>query len=389
MDWGNMKIDDIRESISVYQLRGIDGRPSLAGVSREELLLLIKKISSQVLKELVEIDLDKAVEEYRRVYSDPASFPSDIDLKMFLEPLTPLDNYPLPSYKPLLRSFEGDLLAGFDSSSHSPRGHGDPSYLLVNMGFNLWGYGRGKNLSERRYVPYFVLIKNYEVDLRVIEKFVEHEFIREFVDYLIDIRDRMGYRDIYLFFDESFNLSYTYSFAKELRDVYIELYRDLFEYLDKRNILYAGVFYTGSTLISKVLKSMGRIDFEVRDRAIMDVILEEGSHSQVFHVYSEALEEHGIDVYAVYLKLSDYNVIRIEFPSRIYESRRYVDVLRAVYLDAIRGQGYPYLLGKAHESCVLRGDIRRFIEVDVANTLKGSYVKSISGKSLRKWRRLV
>jgi len=384
-----MNVEDIRESISVYQLRGIDGRPSLAGVSREELLLLIKKVSGKVLKELVEIDLDKAVDEYRNVYDDPESFPSNIDLKMYLKPLTPLRSYPLPDYKSLLRSFEGDLLAGFDSSSHSPRSHGDPSYLLVNMGFNLWGYGRGSGVSDRRYVPYFVLIKNYEVDLRVIEKFVEHEFLREFVDYLMDIRERMGFRDIYIFFDESFNLSYTYSFAKELRDVYIELYRDLFSYLDENRIVYAGVFYTGSTLISKVLKLMGKIDFEVRDRAIMDNVLEEGSHSQVFHVYSEALEEHDIDVYAVYLKISDYNIVRVEFPSSIYSSRRYVDVLRAVYLDAIRGRGYPYLLGKAHESCVLRGDIRRFIEVDIANTLKGSYVKSISGKSLRKWRRLV
>ncbi len=384
-----MKIDDIRDSISVYKLRGIDGRPSLAGVSREEILLLIKKVSSQVLEELVEIDLDKAVEEYRNVYGDLESFPSDIDLKIYLEPITPLEPYPIPGYKTLLRTFEGDLLAGFDSSSHSPRGHGDPSYLLVNMGFNLWGYGGRRKFDDRRYVPYFVLIKNYDVDLRVIEKFVEHEFIKEFVDYLVDIRDREGYRDIYLFFDESFNLSYTYSFAKELRDVYIELYRELFEYLDENGILYAGVFYTGSTLISKALKVLGRLDFEVRDRAIMDVVLEDGTHSQVFHVCSEALEEHGLDVYAVYLKISDYNVIRIEFSSKLYGSRRYLDIIRAVYLDSVRGRGYPYLLGKAHESCVLRGDIRRFIEVDVANTLKGSYVKSISGKSLRKWRRLV
>ncbi len=384
-----MNIEDIQNSISVYRLRALQERPSLASVSREELLLLIKKISNQVLKELTEIDLDKAVDEYIKVYNDPSSFPSNIDIKMFLEPVTPLDKYPLPSYKSLLNSFEGDLLAGFDSSSHSPRGHGDPSYLLVNMGFNIWGYRKYNSFNERRYLPYFVLIKNYEVDLRVIEKFVEHEFIREFVDYLINIRDEMDYRDIYLFFDESFNLSYTYSFAKELRDVYIELYKELYRYLDKNGIIYAGVFYTGSTLISKVLKLMGRIDFEVRDRAIMDAILEEGCHSQIFHVYSEALEEHGLNIYAVYLKLSDYNVIRIEFPSPIYESRRYIDLLRAVYLDAVRGKGYPYLLSKAHESCVLRGDIRRFIEVDVANTLKGSYVKSISGKSLRKWRRLV
>lgn len=384
-----MKIDDIKDAISVYKLRGIDKRSSLAGVSREELLLLIKRVSSQVLEELVEIDLEKAVEGYKSVYNDPDSFPSDINLKIFLKPVTPLDNYLLPGYKQLLSSFEGDLLAGFDSSSHSPRGHGDPSYLLVNIGFNLWGYRENRKLDDRLYIPYFVLIKNYEVDLRVVEKFVEHEFTREFVDYLVNIRDDMGYRDIYLFFDESFNLNYTYSFAKELRDIYIELYKELFKYLDEKNILYAGIFYTGSTLISKVLKLMGKIDFEVRDRAIMDVVLKNGGHSQVFHVYSEALEEHGLDVYAVYLKLSDYNVIRIEFPSHIYKSRRYVDVIRAVYLDAIRGKGYPYLLGKAHETCVLRGDIRRFIEVDVANTLKRSYVKSISGKSLRKWRRLV
>lgn len=381
-----MKIEDIQDSISIYGLGSILNRPSTASVSREELLLLIKNISHKLRIEIDEVDIDKVVEGYINIYG--GSTFTDPSLKMYLKPETPLDVYLIVNYKSLLESFGLDILAGLDSSSHSPRGHGDPLYLLVNVGFNVWSPTLD-NSRDRGYIPYFVLIKNYELDLRAIEKYVEQLSIKNFIEYLIDLRDSLGARDLYILFDESFNLGYTYSFAKELRDLFIEMYKDLFRFLDSNKVLYSGVFYSGSTLISKVLKKQGIIDYEVRDRVIMDRYLDGGSHSQVFHVYSDALEEHGLDIYTVYLKISDYNVLRIEFPSKIYRSGRYIDIIRAIYLDAIRGDGYPYLLAKAHESCVLRGDIRRFIEIDVANVLWGSYIKSISGKNIRKWRRII
>ncbi|HIE37305.1 TPA: hypothetical protein EYP83_03965 [Candidatus Geothermarchaeota archaeon] len=381
-----MKIEDIQDSISIYELGSIFNRPSIASVSREEILLLIKSISHKLRDEIDEVDIDRVVEAYIDVYGGSTFL--DPSLKMYLEPETPLDVYPIVDYKSLLESFDLDILAGLDSSSHSPRGHGDPLYLLVNVGFNIWSPALDTT-RDRGYIPYFVLIKNYELDLRAIEKYVEQLSIKAFIEYLVDLKNDLGARDLYILFDESFNLGYTYSFAKELRDLFIEMYKDLFRFLDSNKVLYSGVFYSGSTLISKVLKKQGIIDYEVRDRVVMDRYLDGGSHSQVFHIHSDALEEHGLDIYTVYLKVSDYNVLRIEFPSRIYRSGRYIDVIRAIYLDAIRGDGYPYLLGKAHESCVLRGDIRRFIEIDVANVLWGSYIKSISGKNIRKWRRII
>ncbi len=382
-----MKIDDIRESIEVYRLKDFGFQGDSTGVSREELLLLLRKYSGDIRDKLESIDIEEALEKYIEVYSDIDGF-RESNLRLYLKPVSNLDRYPLPPIRDIIDSNRYNLISAFDASSHSPRGHGEPTYMLLSMGYSIWGSAEYV-YNRNAHIPYFILIKNYELDLRLIEKYVEYIFLEGFVTYLRDVSKEYGFKEIYMFFDESFNLSYTYSFAKDIRDSYIDMYKEIFGLLDRYGVIYGGIFYSGATTISKYLMEFQHIDFEVRDRHIMNRYLEESTYSQVLKVVSHALDEHGLDIYTVFLKLGEGNVIRIEFPSSIYRSRRFLDLIRVVYLDAVRGDGYPYLLARAHENCVLRGDIRRFIEVDVSNIFSDSYLRAISRKNIRKWRRIV
>ena len=382
-----MEIDDIKNGIELYRLKRFDFIGGSTGVSREELVLLLNRYADDIKRKIESIDIDEIVSKYIDVYSDPDGF-EDSDLRVYLRPVTKLDKYRIPGLRDIVESFEGSLLSAFDASSHSPRGHGEPTYMVLIMGYSIWGY-RDIPINRNANIPYFILIKNYELDLRLVEKYVEYEFLDGYIKYLKSIAEEYGFDDIYLFFDESFNLSYTYSFAKDIRDSYIELYKNMFDLLDRHGIIYGGVFYSGATTISKYLVDKKIVDVEVRDRHIMNKYLDVSTYSQVFRVESEALSEHGLEIYTVFMKIDEGNILRIEFPESMYRNRRYIDLLRAVYLDSRRGEGYPYLMARAHENCVLRGDIRRFIEVDVSNILTGTYLRSISRKNIRKWRRIV
>ena len=382
-----MDLDEIKDAIELIRLKDFNMTGESTGVSREEILLLLKKYSQNIRNKLESVDLDQAVKEYVNIYSDIDGF-DESSLRIYLRPVTKLDVYKLPSYRDLIDSYRFNLISAFDASSHSPRGHGEPTYMLVTMGYSVWGLS-DIVFNRNAHIPFFILIKNYELDLRLIEKYVEYSFLEGYTKYLKDISEEYGFKGIYILFDESFNLSYTYSFAKDIRDSYIELYKAIFNELDRLGIIYGGVFYSGATTLSKYLVEKGFIKNEVRDRHIMDKYLDDSTYSQVFKVESESLDEHGLEIYTMFMKLGSGNILRIEFPKSIYSSRKFLDLLRIVYLDAIRGDGYPYLLARAHENCVLRGDIRRFIEVDVSTVLTGSYLKSISRKNIRKWRRLV
>lgn len=348
--------------------------------------------------------LGRLLHEYRDVIRESVSIPSEdewsilidrfckeySDLKGIYERLSLLRGdrrvilYPVeavrcdepntfPEYEgagDFIRGFDslGAILA-FDSSSHSPRGHGLPDYILVNVGYHVTDFvNSGK---EGGSIPYLILMRTSELDSRILEKYVEHKLflIDYFMEYISRVMEALDGRDVYLFFDESFNLSYTYALSAESRSFIAESFSNVFKYLDDLGVVYGGVFYTSSSSLTNQLRMLGSIERVVRDSLLINRILDKPGYSWVFRVESEVLSSAGIELYTSYVKVGVGNVIRVEFPKSIYESGRYADLLKAVYLDSLMGNGYPYSLQQAHFQAVLRRDYREAVESMIADTV--------------------
>ena len=87
--------------------------------------------------------------------------------------------------------------------------------------------------------------------------------------------------------------------------------------------------------------------------------------------------------------MSRGNVLRVEFPSNIL---RYIDVdtiHRAVLLESIKGNGYPYILNRAHEYAVLRWTDRDEIEDYIARFMGVPSQYLYTMKNILKWRSIV
>jgi len=303
---------------------------------------------------------------------------------------------------------ENYTLIGLDTSEVRPSIHYSPAFLLVNVGYQLIRYGKGEH--KEGSVPF----------LFTVEEISEESFDQGFSEWMLEVyrlklerevlKELMS-KELYatspgkisVLLDESLCLSYLASRPKGYRVHVAREARSTWNMSYSRGALFAGVYYTGANgfVLSIVrggicfnkpscsfcmsqAKRAGRLRFlpcvkysPVRDRFFFNRLLDVGERSPVFKVSNKVTEDFGLDVYAFYLKVEENNVVRVEFVGKC--DKRRVERLHTVVLaQSILGNGYPYVLERAHEQAVVRSYERRWIYSYISRLLSERGVEGLA-----------
>ena len=129
----------------------------------------------------------------------------------------------------------------------------------------------------------------------------------------------------------------------------------------------------------------------VRDRELFNEILSPGERSALFISPSTIQKRYGKHlVYFFYLRL-DEEIARIEIPQWVAQDEKGLNLVHTLVLDQCkRGQGYPVVLGEAHEKAVITGaDRENFWQMVEAQLITEHLPTSGSAKSQSKKTRWV
>jgi len=129
----------------------------------------------------------------------------------------------------------------------------------------------------------------------------------------------------------------------------------------------------------------------VRDRELFTGLLAPGERSGLFISPSKIQKRYGKHkVYFFYLRL-DEEIARIEIPQWVAQDETRLNLTHALALDQCRrGQGYPVVLGEAHEKTVITGaDRENFWQMVESALIAGHLPTSGSAKNQSKKTRWV
>ncbi len=193
-----------------------------------------------------------------------------------------------------------------------------------------------------------------------------------------------------VFLDESLNFIYTLKWSKDKRNKYIDIFKTLISRVISKDAIPVGIFYTRAYDIMRSISLIENSEpHPVQDKHILNQYLKDGMRSQLFKVVNPVLKEYNLDILAFYLKVSDGNILRIEFPEEAikkYDLDLVGNIHIAVLLHAILGNGYPYALIRAHEMAVLDYRDREYLESYISKILKVPPEYAYSRKAVSKWR---
>ena len=130
----------------------------------------------------------------------------------------------------------------------------------------------------------------------------------------------------------------------------------------------------------------------VRDRRLLEGVLEPGQRSAIFESTSAILTKYadpdGVDHRVLFFYVNTGGEIgRVEAPAWVMEDAAYRDLVHALVIDQCRrGHGYPPALQEAHEQAVITHDERQMVEHLVEQALARlgiSYRRSLKDWSKR------
>jgi len=268
----------------------------------------------------------------------------------------------------------------FDGSVHGFGAHFYVPLTIVNLGYWYQNYGVNDNGfgNEAAVIPEIATPSVRRVE----SKKAEYVLLEGIVDRLVsDFR--------IVLYDESFNLRYTLSWDVKTRNDFLKIFEDHINGISSRGIVPVAVFYTSASDIIRGYNSKKggkkKFDVEIPDKFLMNRFLNIGARSNLFKVYTRSLANTKLDIVAFYLKISENNVIRVEFPQK-FESL--VDKIHCTVLaQAILGEGYPLAMQRAHEWAVLTHQDRLLIEEEIAKLLGKPYADMFYSAKLRSKRR--
>lgn len=245
-------------------------------------------------------------------------------------------------------------IASIDSSYHSPGGHGYIPFLIHNIGVWYVDYKNGFGGEDNRV---FTTIKFEYSDINERTWMKENEF-SVIKDIIKVIKGDVNF----IMLDESLSLGYTSSWSFEDRKKYASIIAKYISYIINNNVIPLGIYYTRSIDIVRGMRDLKILSddeyrkFTIPDKVLMNKILRSGERSPIFKVYSLAHTNTDLNLHAIYVKISNFNILRVEYPA-IFDDK-IDDIHRVVLLESIIGDGYPYPLQASHENAVLTTDIR-------------------------------
>lgn len=275
----------------------------------------------------------------------------------------------------LIRDFS---LAAYDSSWHSAGAHFILTFVVYNTGYYYYSFGSGGGGSGSHPKIVIGLPDDWDNDLEI----KRHE---SRVAKLL--AEKLGGGHRFMFLDESLNMMYAIKWSRSKRDEFLSIVWNILFGLMDRDIVPLGIFYTRARDLIRTISAGGtKIDIVLTDKAIMNRVLRIGERSPLFKIYNKVVDDFALDLSCFYLKVGERNILRIEFPSRVLNYIDLDDIHLAVYIDSLRGGGYPYSLIRAHEMAVLDYEDREGIESVLADILDVPLDMLYSMKQYSKWR---
>jgi len=270
-------------------------------------------------------------------------------------------------------------VGAFDASYFGLGAHLYIPLLVISVGY--WYYNYSRNEGGDGVIVSGSSLLDDEVDSELIVKNVEGEAIRV-------ITDKLSGENRFVLFDESFNLTYTLSWAVEKRKSMAEKVKNNITICVDKGIIPVAVFHTRSHdlirgiafLANKGVKDMPNVS----DAMFMRVYLKDiGSRSPLFMVYSKPVRDANLDLVGFYLKVDTHSVIRVEFPTSFKDK---VDLIHSVvFSQVVLGKGFPLALQRAHDMAVITRDERKIIEETIVELLRRPSIEYIlSRKELSK-----
>ncbi len=330
------------------------------------ILEALRKGIGELVREFVNLPLDEFIEIYWRLE------PIDIELlcpyNSALFPVEPIKEYRLDIPSDAL-SIESDILLGIlkergfcvgsiDSGTFISGPHLLVNIVFVNVGYWYLNHESGSGGSGN-YAEMFSYagegerpqLKIKDAEMVAIEKLV----------------DKMDGKLNFLFMDESLSLAYTMSWNSEDREKMVKKICGILNSVMERGVIPLGIYYTRAADIGRGILAMKGKELPIlSDRILMNRVLGDGARSPLFKVNSRALANK-LRLLAFYLKVSERNVLRVEFPESM---RRYVDDIHlAVLSHSVLGGGYPLALQRAHDLAVIGGREREVIIEMLKNML--------------------
>jgi len=261
-------------------------------------------------------------------------------------------------------------IASIDSSYHSPGAHGYIPFIVHNVG--IWYVDYNNEVGgEDSEVFADIKVSYGDMRERIWMKQNEAKILRNLVKLLNGELN-------FVMLDESLSIGYTISWSNTDREEYAHVIADYVNFLIDNNIIPLGIYYTRSIDIVRGMRDMGVVsddefkNSQIPDKMILNKILGCGDRSPIFNVYSYAHMKTGLELNAIYVKVGDYNTLRVEFPAKTLKLGKDVieDIHRVVLLESIIGDGYPYPLQASHENAVLTSEVRDAI-VEVFSEVLG------------------
>jgi len=351
----------------------------------------MKKISIENEKE--KNLLDKIIEEYKNFDLKSIEFDNNFDLEHLL-PLEYNKNYTLNFQIGKTKIFENEWaferiknykVISIDTSEMYQT-HISPYFILINLGYFANDYSKGLYYEDA--IPYFFTkseIEEMAESERIPSWFLNELRLKYELEVLENLSDRFNLENSFILFDESFSANYLYSASQIYKEKIISRIKYNLETLIKYGAYPIAVFYTRSkSFISIFSKKLNIDNLNLLDYQFFNCILKEGERSPLFLVRNKIIEGN-LDLCMFYLKISQNNILRVEFP---FEIKHLVNnIHEVIFLESIIGQGYPYCMQRAHEQAYLNSSDRSFILREFYNNLKdkvGINIFNITKKLERK-----
>lgn len=266
--------------------------------------------------------------------------------------------------------------------------HYYPFFILLNIGLCYYNYTNNEyyeeaepfmfseetigNVDDDKSLPLIINRLRLESEIQVITKVVKEKSIN----------------NSFIFFDESFSANYLKS---SNRNVIINIMNNVKNNIDSclnLGLYPIGVIYTLSRgFINLVRNSIEIPESNISDKQVFNGILKPGQRSSIFKVNNYVTKTSGLNILAFYLKISENNVLRVEFDERLKDYAN--EIQKVVFLQSVIGGGYPLCMERAHEMAYISEKERVYIYEQIEEELLKQGIKSSDFGFTRKQERKI
>ena len=181
----------------------------------------------------------------------------------------------------------------------------------------------------------------------------------------------------FLIFDGSLIVSFATQFSDELKKGYIGCVNDLLEKAKEKACVIFG--YIDTSYAKEIVDELSGVN--IQDALLFK--LNYGERSSLFISYRDVTKEYKYKVGFFYGRANSNRLVRVEIPEFCFN--KVDEIWQVVLAQCIINKGYPYVIDRSHEACVItEKDKKRFFKLLCRTTLSEDMNLEFSKKTISK-----